>query len=83
MLYQRGCLYLNYEEDAGIPGLRRAKLAYRPINILKKYKVRAGPADRPDMDSGYSSEQPAGEAYRWAATSQSQRVMSTSTNHST
>lgn len=40
VLRQQGCKYLNYEQDMGIPGLRRAKLAYRPVNVLKKYKIR-------------------------------------------
>jgi len=40
ILNQLGCIYLNYEQDMGIPGLKRAKLAYRPVSFLKKYKIR-------------------------------------------
>jgi uncharacterized protein len=38
-LYQRGYMYLNYEQDVGLPGLRQAKLSYRPVGFLKKYRV--------------------------------------------
>jgi hypothetical protein len=39
ILWEQGCVYLNYEQDMGISGLRRLKMAYRPVAFLKKYRV--------------------------------------------
>jgi len=38
-LYLKDVKYINREEDIGIPGLRRAKLAYDPIKLEKKFLV--------------------------------------------
>ncbi|SHI89936.1 DUF2156 domain-containing protein [Lutispora thermophila] len=38
-LYLKDVKHINREEDIGIPGLRRAKLAYDPIKLEKKYLV--------------------------------------------
>jgi len=32
-------LYINREQDLGDPGLRQAKMTYRPCGFVKKYRV--------------------------------------------
>lgn len=39
-LLKRGCEYLNYEQDLGIPDLRTTKKLWRPTSYLKKYIIR-------------------------------------------
>ncbi len=39
-LSQDGYVYLNYEQDLGIPKMRRAKTAFRPDSFLRKYQIR-------------------------------------------
>lgn len=39
LLKARNCKFLNFQEDMGLPGLRQAKLTYRPITFLRKYFV--------------------------------------------
>lgn len=34
-----GAKYINYEQDLGIPGLKKAKMLWRPVFFLKKYTI--------------------------------------------
>ena len=38
-LLSLNCKFINYEQDLGIEGLRNSKLAYHPVEFLKKYTV--------------------------------------------
>jgi len=40
-LHAQGYLYLNNEQDLGIPGLRKSKEQWNPIRYLKKYRITA------------------------------------------
>lgn len=40
ILMDKGYKYMNYQEDLGIDGLRRAKLAFRPTGYLRKYFIK-------------------------------------------
>lgn len=38
-LLSEGCRLINMQEDLGLPGLREAKLRYRPVGFLEKFRV--------------------------------------------
>jgi uncharacterized protein len=38
-LKELGVKYINYEQDLGIPGLKKAKMLWRPVFFLKKYII--------------------------------------------
>ena len=39
-LNARGYRYINFEEDVGVPGLRKMKESYGPEFMIDKYIVR-------------------------------------------
>lgn len=40
-MYAKDVQFINREEDCGDEGLRRSKQSYRPVDMLKKYSVKA------------------------------------------
>ena len=39
-LNRRGCQFVNWEQDLGLPGLRQAKETWHPDSYLRKYNIR-------------------------------------------
>lgn len=40
VMAELGCAFMNYQQDLGIPGLRKYKESWHPVSRLRKYKVR-------------------------------------------
>ncbi len=40
ILLEKGAVYLNYEEDLGLPGLRFSKNSFNPTSFLRKYFIK-------------------------------------------
>lgn len=40
VMQSKGCLYMNYEQDLGINGLKLSKQSWHPKCLLKKYTIR-------------------------------------------
>ncbi|MBI4785612.1 MAG: DUF2156 domain-containing protein [Chloroflexi bacterium] len=39
LLREQKCIHLNLEQDTGIANMRQAKLAYRPVGLLRKFTI--------------------------------------------
>lgn len=34
------CMYVNREQDLGVPGLRNSKMSYNPVRFIKKFRIK-------------------------------------------
>lgn len=39
MMQRMNCSVMNYQQDLGLPGLRKAKQSWMPVGLLKKYTI--------------------------------------------
>lgn len=42
-MVERGCTWINFEQDLGIPGLRSAKRSLQPRRLLRKFRIDPRP----------------------------------------
>jgi hypothetical protein len=54
--FGRPVVWLNFEQDMGIPGLRRSKQSYRPAALLPKFRLSLPSAALADSASQFAQD---------------------------